>query len=168
VPVVRRLYLLRHAKSSWDDPGQDDHARPLSPRGERAARDMAAHLKREAVRPDLVLCSTAQRARQTLEALALASEARFEDDLYGAGAAALLGRLRGLPDAVSSVMLVGHNPGLQELALLLAGNGDPVLLNRVREKLPTGALVTLTFQVPWASLAQGGTTLAAMVRPEDL
>lgn len=166
--VLRSLYLLRHAKSSWDDPGLGDHARPLSRRGERAARDMAAHLSREAVMPDLVLCSTARRARQTLGELALASEVRYEDGLYGAGPVELLARLRCLPDDVGSLMLVSHNPGLQELAVSLAGNGDPLLLARLRDKLPTGALVKLTFHGPWASLRQVDATLEAMVRPQDL
>ena len=118
--------------------------------------------------PDLVLCSTARRARQTLGELALASEVRYEDGLYGAGPVELLARLRCLPDDVGSLMLVSHNPGLQELAVSLAGNGDPLLLARLRDKLPTGALLKLTFHGPWASLGQVDATLEAMVRPQDL
>ncbi len=93
---------------------------------------------------------------------------RYEDGLYGAGPAELLARLRCLPDDVGSLMLVGHNPGLQELAVSLAGNGDPLPLARLRDKLPTGALVKLTFHGPWASLGQVDATLEAMVRPQDL
>jgi phosphohistidine phosphatase len=168
VDVARRLYLLRHAKSSWDGPDLDDHARPLSPRGERAAQDMAAHLQREGIQPELVLCSTAMRARQTVEALSLRGEVHYEDVLYGASAADLLSRLREIPGAVGSAMLVGHNPGIQELAVLFAGKGDPGLTGRVRVKLPTGALVKLAFDGPWASLAEGVATLEALVVPRDL
>jgi len=142
VEVVHNLYLLRHAKSSWDDPSLADHERPLSPRGARAAQLMAAQL-RGAVAPALVLCSTALRARQTLQVLSLASEVCYEDGLYAAGAAELLGRLQRLVDQVASAMVIGHNPGLQLLAVSLTGKGDPLLLARLRKKLPTGALVKL-------------------------
>jgi phosphohistidine phosphatase len=166
--VVRRIYLLRHAKSSWGDPSVGDHERPLSPRGERAARDMATHLSRGAVRPGLVLCSSALRARQTFEALSLASEVVYEDGLYGAEANELLARLRQLPESLSSVMMVGHNPATEELAARLSGKGGPDLLGRLREGLPTGALVQLAFQGTWASLAGGAATLEALVLPRDL
>lgn len=166
--VVRSLYVLRHAKSSWDVPGLDDHARPLSPRGRSAARDMAAHLHGEGVEPALVLCSTARRARETLAALSLRGEVRYEDGLYGAGAAELLARLRLIPDGTGSVMLVGHNPGLHDLVVSCAGGGDPVVLARLREKLPTGALVRLTFQGSWSSLSEGRAVLEALVVPREL
>ena len=166
--IVRRLYLLRHAKSSWDDPGLSDRLRPLSPRGVRSARDMAAYLRREAVEPALVLCSTALRAVQTLKALSPGGEARYEDGLYGAGATELLARLQLLPDVITSAMVVGHNPGLHELAMSLTGNADPLLLARLRENLPTGALVKLTFQGRWASLAAGEAILESLVVPRDL
>jgi len=103
---------------------------------------MAAQL-RGAVAPALVLCSTALRARQTLQVLSLASEVCYEDGLYAAGAAELLGRLQRLVDQVASAMVIGHNPGLQLLAVSLTGKGDPLLLARLRKKLPTGALVKL-------------------------
>jgi phosphohistidine phosphatase len=168
VEVVRRLYLLRHAKSSWGDPDLADHARPLSPRGEQAAQDMATHFRREAVLPALVLCSTALRARQTLEALSLRTEVSFEDGLYGAGGAELHARLQHLSDGTGSALVVGHNPGLQELAVSLIGKGDPLAIARLRDKLPTGALVNLEFQGTWASLAAGEATLVALVVPSEL
>jgi phosphohistidine phosphatase len=168
VPAVRNLFLLRHAKSSWDDEGTDDHARPLSARGEAAMRDMATYLRRQAVGPALVLCSTALRARQTLAALALAGEVSYEDELYGAGAAILLARLHTVADEVGSVMVVGHNPGLHELAVACAGRGEPGALARLRDKLPTGALVELCFAGPWASLRPGGAALEALVLPREL
>ncbi len=166
--AVRSLYLLRHAKSSWDDGGLDDHARPLSARGEAAARDMATYLRREAVEPALVLCSTAVRARQTLASLPITAEICYEDGLYGASATSLLDRLHGVADVVGSVMVVGHNPGLHELAVLCAGTGQAPELARLRDKLPTGALVKLSFPGPWASLTPGGATLEALVLPREL
>jgi phosphohistidine phosphatase len=129
---------------------------------------MAAYLGGEAVAPALVLCSTALRARQTLEALSLQGEVGHEDDLYGASAADLLARLRRVPDEIGSVMVVGHNPGLHELAVSCSGKGDPLQLARLRGKLPTGALVRLSFLGPWASLAPGHATLESLVVPGDL
>ena len=166
--AVRSLYLLRHAKSSWDDPGLGDHARPLSPRGEGAARDLAAYFHREAIEPALVLCSTAVRARQTLQALSLRSEVCYEDDLYGASAAELLARLRRISEEIGSVMVVGHNPGLHELAVSFSEKGDAVLLARLCDKLPTGTFVKLAFPGPWASLAERQATLEALVMARHL
>jgi phosphohistidine phosphatase len=166
--AVRYLSLLRHAKSSWADEAVDDHARPLSPRGEAAAGDMATYMRREAVEPALVLCSAALRARQTLAALALAGEVYYEDGLYGAGATYLMARLHTVADDVGSVMVVAHNPGLHDLAVACAGEGEPGALARLREKLPTGALVKLSFAGPWASLVPGGAVLEALVLPREL
>jgi phosphohistidine phosphatase len=125
-------------------------------------------LHREAVQLDLVLCSTALRARQTLQALSPGGEVVYEDDLYGASAVELLARLRRVPGEVGSVMVVGHNPGLHELAISCSGKGGPLLVARLRDKLPTGALVKLSFQGPWASLAEGRAALEALVVPRQL
>lgn len=129
---------------------------------------MAAHLHREGVEPALVLCSTARRARETLAALSLGGDVRYEDGLYGAGAAELLARLRLIPDGTGSVMVVGHNPGLHDLAVSCTGSGDPFALARLGEKLPTGALLRLVFQGPWASLSEGRAALEALVVPREL
>ena len=118
-----RLYLLRHAKSSWGDAGLADHDRPLAPRGEKAAREVAEHARKRGIEPALVLCSTAVRARQTLAAFSFAGRVSYEDGLYGASAGDLVARLRRLPDELPEAMVVAHNPGLQELALLLIGEG---------------------------------------------
>ena len=164
-----RLYLLRHAKSSWDDPGLVDRDRPLAPRGRRAAERLAEHLRTEGVRPDLVLCSPAVRARETLAAVAPAlgdPTAIVEDLLYGADADEVLARLRELPDPTECAMVIGHNPTLQDLTLDLAGEGED--LPRLREKLPTGALVTLVFEGRWRDLRPGAATLVGFVVPRDL
>jgi phosphohistidine phosphatase len=163
---MKRLHLLRHAKSSWDDPDLPDHERPLAPRGEKAARRIAEHVRREGIRPELVLCSTALRARQTLAALlsVLAGdvEIRVEATLYGAGVTQVLARVREVDESVGSVLVVGHNPTLHELALVLTERRDAL------ERFPTGALATVAFTVPWAQLASGGATLEALVVPREL
>jgi phosphohistidine phosphatase len=166
--VVHRLYLLRHAKSSWEGTDLPDRARPLSHRGEQAARDVAAYLHREGTVPSLVLCSVAVRTRQTLAALSLPSEISYEGAIYGATALELLARLQRIAEDKPSVMVVGHNPGLHDLALSLAGKGGPRLLARLHEGLPTGALVDLAFQGPWASLDEGQATLESLVLPREL
>ena len=120
---MKRLFLLRHAKSSWDDADLADRDRPLAPRGRRAAGAIARHLRDEEISPSLVLCSPARRTRETLEAVDPSGDVRIEDELYGASEAELLERLRRVPEAIESVMLIGHNPAIQELALGLASRG---------------------------------------------
>jgi phosphohistidine phosphatase len=161
------LYLLRHAKSSWDDPGRPDRERPLAPRGMRDAKRVAKHLGRLGVAPELVLCSPAARTRETLERVlpALAGvDVQVDDELYGAPSEALLERLRAVPDEVGSVMLIGHNPGLQDLALTLAS--DNALRERVAAKFPTAALATLA--LPSWRLSPGDGELVDFVVPKEL
>jgi phosphohistidine phosphatase len=167
---VKRLYLLRHAKSSWDDPELSDHDRPLAKRGRRASKLIAEHLGRERIRPALILCSSARRTRETLDRIAPAMgakrEVRIERELYRADAMDLLGLLRGLPDDVGSVMLIGHNPAIQDLGLALAGRGPVV--GMMQEKFPTGALATLEFDGPWRELAPGAGSAVAFIKPREL
>jgi len=165
---MRTLYLLRHAKSSWDDPELPDRERPLAPRGVRDAKRIARHMRRLEIAPVLVLCSPAVRALQTLEPIeAELTEARVdvEDRLYGASSGTLLERLRAVPDEVPSVLLIGHNPGLQDLALLLASRGDE--LERLEAKFPTAALATMSL-ARWSSLSAGDAELSAYVVPKQL
>jgi phosphohistidine phosphatase len=166
--VAHRLYLLRHAKSSWDQPGLEDHERPLTRRGQQAALDMAAYLRRHEIQPTAVLCSTAERATQTLAALELTGETSYEDGLYGADASRLMARLRLLPEAYTSVMVVGHNPGLQELALGLVREAAPLVMSELQNNLPTGTLVALSLERPWSALAKQSAALEALVPPRDL
>ena len=162
---MRRLFLLRHAKSSWDDTGLPDHERPLAPRGERAVVRIAEHVRSQKIAPDLVLCSTALRTRQTLAALLPVLpgevEIRVEDELYGASLEELLARLRELDD-VGAVLVVGHNPTLHGLALALTGRGD------VLDRFPTGALATVALTTPWAELGEGVGELEGFVIPRGL
>ena len=166
-----RLLVWRHAKSSWNNAYLADFDRPLAPRGRRAAEAMAAHLG-SLDPPALVLCSTARRAQDTLDFarphLPDTTDIRIEDDLYGAPAPFLLSRLRRIDDDVAAVLLVGHNPGLEDLVRGLGRRGDPELIGRVGTKYPTGALATLTFDGPWRALAGAGATLEAFVVPAEL
>src|ERR687891_2619567 len=152
--AMKRVYLLRHAKSSWKARGVPDHDRPLAPRGRRAAKAIAGHLLEQGIEPELVLCSTARRARETLERIepALGTPVvRFERELYGASAGALLDRLHGVPEEVGSVMLIGHNPALQLLALDLARPTPG--LRELEAKFPTAGLATLAFPgASWRAL----------------
>jgi phosphohistidine phosphatase len=168
---VRTVFLLRHAKSSWLDPTLPDIDRPLAPRGERAAKKIAGYVRRERIRPARVLCSPSLRTRRTLEAIepSLGKSCTVEivSALYAASDEELLLQLRALPDSVGSVMLIGHNPGLQELALALASGGAE--LTRLEENLPTGALATLVAGCEnWTALQPGDAELVDFVVPRDL
>ena len=168
---MKRVYLLRHAKSSWKDDSVADRDRPLAGRGRRAAKAMAGHLEAEEIRPDLVLCSPARRTRETLQLLEGAFgdrvEARVDEALYGASEPELLTRLKELPNEVGSVMLIGHNPGLEQLALALASDGEG--LARMREKYPTAALATIDLPAErWSAIERGSGELVGYVRPRDL
>lgn len=167
---MKRLHLLRHAKSSWGDATLPDHERLLSRRGERAAALLASWIAENEVRPRLVLCSTAARARATLgtvsESLGTA-DTSFEDGLYHASAAALVARIRAIDDRIDEALLVGHNPGLQDLCLLLAVESPE--RDHIAAKLPTGALVTLDLDVDsWAGTDAGRARVLEVVLPREL
>jgi phosphohistidine phosphatase len=156
--MSRTVHLLRHAKSSWADPALADIERPLAPRGRKAAKKIARHLRDRDVRPELVLCSPAARARETLAAI---GQGEIRPELYAASASELLGVIRGLPDDVSSVLLVGHNPAFEDLARAFAPLPG--------EKFPTGALATFAFDCErWADVAPGGAELVDYVVPREL
>jgi phosphohistidine phosphatase len=172
--MAKTVLLLRHAKSAWSDPRLDDHERPLNRRGEQAAKAMAEHMVRREPRPDLILCSTAMRTRQTLAPLvklwdAPAPPISLEKALYLASEDVLLAHLQAVSDEVATVLLIGHNDGIWHLAEGLAGSGPADTLAALREKYPTGTLATLRPpDGPWRDLAWGSTELVAFVRPRDL
>ena len=171
---MRQLLLMRHAKSSWDDPALSDHARPLNPRGRRAAADMREAMRRLGLAPDLVLVSSARRTLQTLEALEPWDEPPIVtplDALYLAEPAAILSLLRKVTETVRSVLVLGHNPGLHDLAVMLAGahaatGFEPA--RRLAASYPSGALAEFSAAGPWSAAGAGGTRLVRFLCPGDL
>jgi phosphohistidine phosphatase len=169
--AMHRLHLLRHAKSSWDET-VEDHERPLSRRGDRAAQLVGASLPAAIGRLDLVLCSSAVRTRATLD-LVLSGFAQpprclLEDGLYLAGSAQLLNRLRQLDEAADEVMLIGHNPGLQELAVALADPASAGYPALAAGKFPTAARVSFAIPTPWSSLGGVRCPVVDYVTPKSL
>ncbi|MCL8018042.1 histidine phosphatase family protein [Streptomyces sp. AS02] len=156
---LRRLVVLRHAKSAWPE-GVADHQRPLAPRGRRDAPVAGRMLAEADCLPDLALCSTAARARGTWE-LASAEwgtppPVRHDRRLYAADVPDLLEVVHEVPPEVETLLLVGHNPGLEDLVLALAGDGLDDTLDEVRTKFPTSAIAVLAWHgATWRSLAPG-------------
>lgn len=169
------LTLLRHAKSSWDTPGLDDFDRPLNDRGEAAAPIMGRVLRDRGIVPDIVLCSTSRRTRDTLARLQIADIAprtEFDDRLYLASANDLLARIKRIEQTKSgnpsSILLIGHNPGLQDLALKLIGKGDARSLIRLQEKFPTAALAHIVFEATvWRDIAPATGLLEVFTTPKE-
>jgi phosphohistidine phosphatase len=170
---LKLLHLFRHAKSSWDEAGLEDHDRGLAPRGRDGARAMGRFMASAGIRPDLVLVSTARRARATFELAErdwkLKPEHQVARELYLASGAELARRIRGLDDRLGSVMLIGHNPGMHELALALVGSGGEEDRRRLAKKYPTAALVSIEFEVErWRQIKPGEGRLARFVTPKEL
>jgi phosphohistidine phosphatase len=172
---MRQLLLLRHAKSSWDDPRLPDHARPVNARGRRAAVAIGAAMRELGLAPDIVLVSSARRTLQTLEALApIEGSPLVEpmDDLYLTTWTSLLAVLRRVRETARSVLLIGHNPGLHDLAMALAGpaamaSAGP-LARRLAAGYPTGTLTEFAIALPWRQLEAGGGRLLRVLGPADL
>lgn len=181
---MKRLHFLRHAKSSWSSPELEDFDRPLAERGQRAAAAMAQALAGRGLRVDLVLVSPARRSRQTFDALCPLFDGvpvRFEQCLYVFSAARLLDRLREVPDEVASVLVIGHNPAMHELAMALTDRQEnerpegeregppPDALSGLRDKFPTAAYALMSCAIDhWGDLAPGVGRLDAFIRPRDL
>ena len=170
---MKTVHLLRHAKSDWGNPGLDDHDRPLAPRGRRAAVVMGVHFAQQRYRPTLVLCSSALRTRQTLEALLphlpVRPEVLIEEEIYLASCGRLLSRIQEIDDGQSGVLLIGHNPGIAELARTLAGSGERASLRRLATRFPTAASAVCEFDLQhWSDLAPGSGCLLSFATPKDL
>lgn len=163
------LLLLRHGKSSWDDPSLADHDRPLAKRGRKAAERMGEHLRVAGLRPDLVVSSPSRRTRETLDRLGLEGpEVRLADAVYQATDDELLGLVREVPEAVGSILLIGHNPAMQELAVQLCGDDRGVKAQQLREKFPTGALAVFEIDGAWRKLVSGSARLVSFTTPRGL
>ncbi len=172
---ARRLIVLRHAKSAWPD-GVPDHDRPLAGRGRRDAPAAGRWLAESGHVPDRVLCSTAQRARETWELaeaeLGTHPKTVYEDRVYGATADELLDLVHEMPESVRTLMLVGHDPAMRELTLELAkptqsDDSSAKALDRVRLKFPTAGIAVLTFEGAWSGLGSDQAKLAAFTAPSD-
>ena len=166
----RHLYLLRHAKSAWPE-GIDDHDRPLAERGRKAVPLIAAFMADHKIRPDLALVSTARRTQETWDLLAAnlakAPTKRDAADLYEADASAIATLLRSIDPSVESLLVIGHNPGLQDFALDLVGGGELGARTRMAEKFPTAGLAVIRIGA-WQSLSPASGHLEAFVTPRML
>jgi phosphohistidine phosphatase len=170
---MKRLLLLRHAKSSWSNGGADDFQRPLAPRGVRAAGAMARFLTEHKLVPDRVLCSAARRTVETwnllADSLGHTATVEIEPGLYLAETTALLERIRAVPDTSAVVMLIGHNPGMETLARVLAGSGDGAAIEQMTTKFPTAGLAVIDFDVAhWSEIARRQGRLERFVTPKEL
>jgi phosphohistidine phosphatase len=169
----KQLVLLRHAKSSWDDPFLEDFDRPLAKRGRKAGKQLSTWLDAQAIRPDLVLCSPAVRTRETLaliaDAIGPAARIDYDKALYLAEMEDLLTRIRQTDPAAHSVMVIGHNPGLHDLAVALVRPGAKTDRARLAEKFPTATVACFDLPIAaWTALKTGEGTLKKFVRPADL
>lgn len=171
---MKRLTLFRHAKSGWDNPALRDFDRPLNDKGRRAARTMGRYMRDQGMRFDRVIASPAARV---VETLAAASEgygrretaAAWDQRIYLAAPATLMEIVRETPAEVGDLMIAGHNPGLEELALLLVPDTGDAARERMEMKFPTAALVTIGFDVAnWPAVQKNGGTLLRFIRPRDL
>ena len=172
---MKRLYLLRHAKAVPAEPGLDDHARALTVRGMHDAGAMARSLRKNGFVPELMLISTSARTRQTADLILreIPAKTDYREALYLAEAGKILSFVQAVPQTISGVMVVGHNPGLEELATILAR--EPVRRKErerrdvLEEKFPTAALAVLDFKIEkWRDIRPEEGALADFVRPKDL
>lgn len=170
---MRRLMLLRHAKSDWSGGGQRDLDRPLAARGRTVAPLMGRYLADHGLMPDRVLVSSARRTRETWELLAPTlprqPDFAYEPRLYEARPADLIAVLEATAPGVQALLVIGHNPGLQEIAAWLTGSGDSAARHRLMEKFPTAALAVIDFPADdWRSLAPSSGRLDRFVAPRML
>ena len=161
---MKTLFLLRHAKSSWKDQSLPDFERPLNHRGKQDAANVGRYLKHEQIVPELVLSSPALRARDTIERVAKAAkwsvEVRFDQRIYEAGGLRLLEVVSQIENEHKSTLLVGHNPGIEELLMLLTGDS---------KKVPTATLIKLELKSSkWTTASDKRAKLAWLIKPRDL
>lgn len=170
---MRRLMLLRHAKSDWSAPGRPDRERVLSPRGKRAAPLMGRYLAEQGLIPQHAIVSVAERTRQTWQLLGKTvtetPSAKFDDRIYEAAPIDILAAIADAPAEAETVLVVGHNPGLQSLALMLAGEGSGKARGALAEKFPTAGLAVLEFDIPgWKQLLPGSGRLERFITPRAI
>jgi len=170
---VKQLYLLRHAKSDWSNPALTDHDRPLNKRGKKAAALISAYMADHGLKPDMVWCSTATRARETLirwyDGQLATPPVEYRKILYLAGVDRLLAALSQTEEVHDRVMMIGHNPGFHQFAQLLTGAGAPELRDQLEVKYPTAALAVVELAIDhWRDAAFGQGALTHFVTPKSL
>lgn len=170
---MKTLTLLRHAKSTWDDPVARDFDRPLNPRGRRAAQRVGREIRAQALGFDKALASPAVRVIETLEEVGRgygeALQPTYDQRLYLASADALLDLVQAVDDQVNRLLIVAHNPGLERLVLLLTEPGSGKLREEAEIKYPTATLAEIGLPVErWSEVAEGCGTLTRFIRPRDL
>lgn len=168
---MHQLLLLRHAKSSWDDANQPDRDRPLNQRGRQSAARVRAAMRDLGLAPDLVLVSSARRTLETLDALEPWIDTPLIeplDALYLATAGQVLDAIRGAPETVRTLLVIGHNPGLHDLALTLCADPGAPAARDLAGGFPTAALAEFLVSTPWNRLVPGGARLARFLTPKGL
>lgn len=170
---MKRLILLRHAKSGWDDPISRDFDRPLNKRGRKAARTVGREMKAQGLEWDRAIASPAVRVVETLADVADGYGSPIEPDwdkrIYLATLETLLDLLHGVDDETDTLLLVGHNPGLETLALHLTREDGEGLRREVQTKYPTGTVAEIAIPVDhWSDVAEGLGRIAKFIRPRDL
>lgn len=170
---MKTIFLLRHAKSSWDDPVERDFDRPLNPRGRRAAETIGRYLREESLNFDHVVASPAVRVIETLDGVEAGARrplgATFDRRIYMASAMTLLDIVHEAADDYDSLLLVGHNPGLEDLIFMLTPSDTSPIRREVDVKYPTATLSEMLFDVErWQDIDGGAGKLARLVRPRDL
>jgi len=169
--MKKQLCLLRHAKSSWDDPDLADADRPLAKRGRKACALLRDWFRKEAVRPDLVLVSSAVRARETLQGLEpwpAPPQVEILPALYHAAPAKILDIVRAAPETAGAILVIGHNPGLQDFVLRLSSLRDDPCVRSMAASFPTGALAQFAWDGPWAELEFGRAAPVRFITPREL
>jgi len=170
---MKRLAILRHAKSSWDDPALDDFNRPLNERGWKAARRLGSELNKREIKFDLVLSSTSARTRETIDGLQekfdFAAPIEFDPQLYLASEDVLLDRVRALDEKVKAPLIVGHNPGLEQMIAELTRNDKKGMRARVAGKFPTCALAMVELPAKrWSDVEPGSGEIVELILPKEL
>ena len=170
---MKTLTLLRHAKSTWDDPVARDFDRPLNKRGRRAAHAVGVEMRAKDLAFDCAIASPAVRVIETLadveEAFGSKIDPQYDQRLYLASPDTLLQLIREIPDEVGSLLVVGHNPGLEQLVLLLTRPSRDGLRDQVEVKYPTATLAEISLPVErWMDVREGAGTLIRFIRPRDL
>lgn len=171
--MCMRLFLLRHTKSDWGEDGLADFDRPLNSRGKTAARAIGRHMKENSLYPNRILCSTSQRTRETLSRILTyqprETQIHLLSDIYEQEGLSYSGLIRHHGGRSQNLMVIGHNPAIEQTAEELIGTGDAAAISDMRMKYPTGALTIIDFDITdWADLQTGTGHLAQYVKPRDL